>query len=91
MYSIPNPEDPADIYVTKMDSSGVTLTLRDQVPYMDAEVFKQEISEHVRRKRTLNTNIQKSYSLVLGQCMELMKRCNNTNMGGYLHGGEGYD
>ena len=40
---------------------------------MDTEIFKQEINQYVRRKSTLQTNMQKAYSLVLGQCTELMK------------------
>ena len=50
-----------------------TLTAMEQVPYLERKVYDNEIIAMVKRKNTLKSNIQKVYSLILGQCTELMK------------------
>ena len=73
LFNIPKPEDPSDQYqlITKRD--GTVVTAREKVSYTDSEVFKHEINEYMRRKSILRSNLQKGYSLVLGQGTELMK------------------
>ena len=72
-YVIPLPVDPATNYTATTDSSGNVLTPREQVTYMEDLLMKQEVGVYVKRKASLDTNIQKAYSLVLGQCTELLK------------------
>ena len=67
MFMIPKPNDPADNYQPVKDSSGCIIMPRDQLDFFDTKLFEREIREYVRRKTVLSTNIQKSYSLVLGQ------------------------
>ena len=56
-----------------MDSNGIlTSTSRIQVSYLEEQVFKEEINTFVKSKEILAENIQKAYSLVLGQCTEIM-------------------
>ena len=47
-------------------------TNAQQVSYVEMEIFKNEINSYVKRKETLSANIQQAYSLVLGQCTQLM-------------------
>ena len=78
---IPMPQDPADKYSDIMDLQGnVTLTAREQVTYMEDILARQEVALYVKRKATLDTNIQKAYSLILGQCTDAMKNklCGST-------------
>ena len=74
LYSIPPPDDPADQYTEITNDAGdIEKSPRQQVSFMEAEVFKHEINSFVKRKATLADNVQKSYSLVYGQCTELLK------------------
>ena len=47
---------------------------------MENEIFKQEISAYVKQNNVLISDIKMSYSLILGQCTDLMKYklCNST-------------
>ena len=45
---------------------------RDQVSYLDSEIFKQKMSAWVKCNGTLDSNLQMCYSLLLGQCTELL-------------------
>jgi hypothetical protein len=36
-------------------------------------IFKGRIGEYIKRQATLQENMQKAYSLVLGQCTELLR------------------
>ena len=40
----------------------------------EKEIWKEEIKVHVRRRRTLEDNIAKLFSLVLGQCSESLRQ-----------------
>lgn len=74
VFTILIPTDPADKFKDVLDRNGdVTFSKCDQVSYMDQEIFRQEINAFVKRKGTLESNFQKLYSLLLGQCTELMK------------------
>ena len=74
LFQILKPEDPSDGYQDLLTSTGkVIKTARQQIPYVEDEIFKQEINNYVRRKNQLSANVQQAYSLVLGQCTEMMK------------------
>ena len=60
---IPNP--PAVIYASTTTKSA------DEV--VQEKVFHQDLVEMSKRKVVLNDNIQKTYSLVLGQCTDLLQ------------------
>ena len=51
----------------------VTQTALNQVPYLEKKVYDNEIIAMVKRRNTLKRNLQKAYSLILGQCTDLMK------------------
>ena len=74
LYTIPIPADPADAFTQLVDATtGVVTTPREQVSYLDQEVFRQKINVYVKCEATHQSNMQKLYSLILGQCTELMK------------------
>ena len=74
LFKVPAPLDPADNYQDVLTSSGrVSKSARDQVSFIENETFRQEIQAYVKRKGILQSNVQQSYSLVLGQCTEMMK------------------
>ena len=45
----------------------------DPMPLLEVRVFDKEINIYMKCRSTLDKNIQKSYSLVLGQCTDLLK------------------
>ena len=53
---IPQPANPAD----------------DPMPLPESRIFDKEIDIYMKRISTLDENVQKRYSLVLGQCTELL-------------------
>ena len=40
---------------------------------VDKDIFKVEVSEYVKIRNRLQANIQKSYTLIIGQCTELTR------------------
>ena len=40
---------------------------------LESNIFDQEINIYMKRRSTLDENLQLSYSLVLGQCTDLLK------------------
>lgn len=72
-YVIQPPLDPSAGYTDTTDANGNVVKARDQFTFMEKEIFKQEINIYVKRKAELAANMQKEYSLFLGQCTELMK------------------
>ena len=40
---------------------------------VDKDIFKVEVSEYVKIRNRLQDNIQKSYTLIIGQCTELTR------------------
>ena len=74
LFQIPEPVDPAGAFTDIIDTSRIVIrSVRDQVAYLHAEIFKQHINAYVKRQTALEQNVQKAYSLVCGQCTELMK------------------
>ena len=45
----------------------------DPMPLIESRIFDKEIDIYMKRRSTLDENVQKSYSLVLGQCTYLLK------------------
>ena len=74
-FVIPPPTDPENNYTDIVNdiTGAVVTTARAQVTYMEEEISHHEINIYIKRKVALDANIQKSYSLVLGQCTDLMK------------------
>ena len=74
-FNIEYPVDPSENCVDMLDpdTGEVTQTAIEQVPYLEKKVYDNEIIAMVKRKNTLKSNIQKVYSLILGQSTELMK------------------
>ena len=71
MFNVPVPHDPAEDKeddVDPTDSSIILKTARQKVSYVDAEAFKKEIGEYVKRKQMLQINLEKAFSIILGQC-----------------------
>ena len=44
----------------------------DPMPLLESRIFDKEINIYMKRRSTLDENVQKSYSLVLGQCTDLL-------------------
>ena len=45
----------------------------DPMPLLESRIFDKEIDIYMKIGSTLDENVQKSYSLVLGQCTDLLK------------------
>ena len=45
----------------------------DPMPLLDSRIFDKEIDIYMKRRSTLEENVQKCYSLVLSQCTDLLK------------------
>ena len=45
----------------------------DPMPLLESRIFDKEINIYMKRISTLDENVQKSYSLVLGKCTDLLK------------------
>ena len=43
----------------------------DPMPLLESRIFDKEINIYIKRRSTLDENVQKSYSLVLGQFTDL--------------------
>ena len=54
-------------------TSTFTLMEREKVPYINQKIFHHKINKYVRQKATLDVNMQQEYSLILGQCTDLIK------------------
>ena len=73
LFIIPMPKDPADNYTDITDANGVVTTnARAQVTYVENKMFELALGAHMKRTTMLEANIQKAYSLVLGQCTDLI-------------------
>ena len=44
----------------------------DPIPLIESRIFDKEINIYMKRRSALDENVQKSYSLVLGQCTDLL-------------------
>ena len=56
-----------------LDTSKVAQTTIEQVPYLKKKIYDNEIIVMGKRRNTLKNNRPKVYSLIIGQCTELMK------------------
>ena len=45
----------------------------DPMPLLESIIFDKEIDIYMKRRSTLDKNLQKCYSLVIGQCTDLLK------------------
>ena len=45
----------------------------DPMPLLESRIFDKEIDMYMKRRSTLDENVQNCYSLVLGQCTDLLK------------------
>ena len=43
------------------------------MPLLESKIFNKEIDIYMKRRSTLDENVQKSYSLVPGQCTDILK------------------
>ena len=69
MFVVPAPKDPAEEEEDDKDAAGnVTKTARQKVSYVKNKTFEEEITEYVKRKQILSTNLEKAFSIILGQC-----------------------
>ena len=68
MFVVPAPKDPAEDETEDKDADGnVTKTARQKVSYVKNKTFEKEIAEYVKRKQMLQTNLEKAFSIILGQ------------------------
>ena len=74
-FEVENPEDPSANYNDIIDPNNgeVIQTAQDQVTYLERKIYDNEIIAMVKRRNLLKSNLQKAYSLILGQCTDLMK------------------
>ena len=69
MLAVPVPKDPADDYEDEKYAAGdTTKTARQKVSYVNNMTFEKEIAEYLKRKQMLQTNLEKAFSIILGQC-----------------------
>ena len=74
LFDIPKHTNALEGYTDLLRSTGkIIKTARHKIPYVEDGIFIQEINSYVRRKYQLIENVQQAYSLVLGQCTDLMK------------------
>ena len=72
--SIPMPPDPEDKYTDIVDKNNIIIkTARQKISHAEEVIFNQKISLYVKREQILESNLQKAYSLVYGQCTEVVK------------------
>ena len=45
----------------------------DPIPLLESRIFDKDIDIYMKIRSTLEENVQKCYSLVLGQCTDLLK------------------
>ena len=77
-FEIPAPPDPADNYIDFVDENGNVLTARAQVTPRESQDYTEELKSYSKRKRELQKDMEKSYSIVLGQCTyELQQKLEN--------------
>merc|ERR1711884_365596 len=50
------------------ENRNVIKTARQKVSYVDNKTFEKEIAEYVKRKKMLQINLEKAFSIILGQC-----------------------
>ena len=67
-----------DIHSTLENEERITIPqavtpAADPMPLLESRIFDKEIDIYMKRRSTLYENVQKSYSLVLGQCTDLLK------------------
>ena len=70
------PDDPIRQYqdiVDLSDTSRVIHMAMDQVSFMEMDIFRQKINSFIKQQNILTANLRKAYSLILGQCTEMMK------------------
>ena len=69
MFVGPAPKDPTDDEEDDKDAVGnVTKTARQKVSYVKNKTFEKEIAEYVKSKQILQTNLEKTFSIIQGQC-----------------------
>ena len=77
-FEVPAPPDPADDYIDFVDEDGKAITARSQVTPREEQDYNEELKTYSRRKRELQKNMEKSYSIVFGQCTyELQQKLEN--------------
>ena len=69
LFAVPAPKDPAEDETEDKDADGnVTKTARQKVSYVKNKTFEKQIAEYIKRKQILSTNLEKAFSIILGQC-----------------------
>ena len=77
-FDIPAPPDPADNYIDFVDENSNVLTSRAQVTPMESQEYTEELKSYSKRKRELQKDMEKSYSIGFGQCTyELQQKLEN--------------
>ena len=65
---IDEPTDPARHFNDVTNAQGeVTRSARSQVPYLEEQKFKDEITDFVKRKKTLKKNMEIAFAIIQGQ------------------------
>ena len=67
-----------DIRITLENEVQITIPqpvnpVGDPMPLLESRIFEKEIYIYMKRRSTLDENVQKRYSLVLGKCTDLLK------------------
>ena len=65
---IPAPPDPADNFIGFVDENGSILTARAQMTPRESQDYTEELKTYSKRKRELQKDMEKSYSIAFGQC-----------------------
>ena len=74
LFTIPLPVDPVTKYSDKKYAEGnVTQTSKEQVTILEEKLFDKKLDSYVKREEQFLANVQKLYSLLLGQCADLMR------------------
>ena len=77
-FEIPAPPDPADNYIDFVNENGNILTARAQVTPRKSQDYTEELKTYSKRKMELQKDMEKSYSIVFGQCTyELQQKLEN--------------
>ena len=77
-FVVPAPTDPADNYIDFVDDNNNPITARSQITPQEDQDYKEELKTYSKRKRELQRNMEKAYSIVFGQCTyELQQKLEN--------------
>ena len=67
--SVPKPKNPKPPTLIDKDSN----TINGDIPEEDMDIYKEELKQYVKEKRSLSSTMQSLFNIIWGQCSQLMQ------------------